>query len=373
MLRNSFYLLLFILPLFTFCGSTINDPSLTIEGTISNGANLKIFFDQYDVVNRSSQIIRDASINGKGEFKIYMEEKPAEGIYRFRIGSVASLFILDGSENKIKINGTLDEIKQISYDIEGSRVMKEFTDLMREFKDNPPTVNQITEKIKSLENPYVKGVVTQSMLSSPSDYLDLYEQVNKDIQNSNAAQSFKDSYQSFFNTAQATALQKAARERIKVGQEAPEISLLNPAGEMVNLTDYRGQLVLLDFWASWCRPCRIANPHVVEMYDKYKDQGFTVFSVSLDGLDERTKARFGGDEVRISQQLEQEKKKWIAAIDQDKLKWDGHVSDLKKWDSYASRLYGVSSIPKTFLIGRDGKIVEIDPRYTLESAIQKHL
>lgn len=373
MFKNYLYILLFTLPLIHSCGSVSDDPSLTIEGNISDASNLKIFFDQYNIADRSSQIIQDAEINGQGDFSLFMEEKPAQGVYRFRIGSVSSLFIIDGKENKIKINGSLNEINQFSYSVEGSPVMSEFTDLMKDFKNNPPTVEAVVERIKGLDNIYVKGVVSQSMLGGSPDFMDLYKAVGKDIQASDADQAFKDSYQNFLNTTEAQALQKAAKEKIKVGNIAPDISLPNPDGKIVNLSDYKGQLVLLDFWASWCRPCRIANPGVVAMYDKYKDKGFTVFSVSLDGLDERTKGRFGGDENRINQQLEQEKKRWIAAIKQDDLKWDGHVSDLRKWDSSAARLYGVSAIPRTYLIDREGVIVEINPRYTLEEAIKKYL
>ncbi|MFM8485865.1 MAG: TlpA disulfide reductase family protein, partial [Bacteroidota bacterium] len=106
-------------------------------------------------------------------------------------------------------------------------------------------------------------------------------------------------------------------------------------------------------WASWCGPCRRANPHVVEMYKKYKSKGFEVFSVSLDRPD-------GKD-------------KWIQAIQQDGLVWDNHVSDLKFWESAPAATYGVRSIPRTFLINREGKIVAVNPRDNLEAELTKNL
>jgi len=119
-----------------------------------------------------------------------------------------------------------------------------------------------------------------------------------------------------------------------IGAVAPEISQKTPDGEVAKLSDLRGKVVLIDFWASWCGPCRRENPKVVALYNKYKDQGFEVLGVSLDG----------------------DKKRWVAAIEKDKLTWT-HVSDLKKWKSGAAADYGVRSIPTTILIDQEGRIL----------------
>ena len=126
------------------------------------------------------------------------------------------------------------------------------------------------------------------------------------------------------------------------------------------------------FWASWCGPCRRANPKVVEAYKKYNKKGFTVFNVSLDGLDSRTKARYK-TQADIDKKMEQSKAKWVAAIKKDGLIWDNHVSDLKKWESEASALYGVRSIPTTFLIDREGNIASLNPKGNLVSEIERLL
>ena len=127
---------------------------------------------------------------------------------------------------------------------------------------------------------------------------------------------------------------------INIGAIAPEINLKSPDGKLIALSSLKGKVVLLDFWASWCRPCRAENPNVVKLYNKYKDRGFTVYSVSLD----------------------QNKDKWIAAITKDQLTWSNHVSELTGWKSSAGNKYGVSSIPKTFLIDANGKIIAYDLR-----------
>jgi thiol-disulfide isomerase/thioredoxin len=130
-----------------------------------------------------------------------------------------------------------------------------------------------------------------------------------------------------------------------IGQFAPDIRLNNPEGRMVPLSSLRGKYVLVDFWASWCVPCRMENPNVVKLYNQYRNRGFTVYSVSLDGGQTRTT-----------------KTEWVAAIKQDKLAWDTHVSDLMGWQSPVAREYEVNSIPASFLLDKEGRILAKDLR-----------
>ena len=133
---------------------------------------------------------------------------------------------------------------------------------------------------------------------------------------------------------------------------APELVYNNPDGEPIALSSLRGQVVLIDFWASWCGPCRMENPNVVKTYNKYKDKGFTIYSVSLD----------------------QDLNKWKQAIKADNLLWPNHVSDLKGWQSEAAAKYKVSSIPATFLLDKDGKIIDQNLRGAqLEQKLQEIL
>lgn len=127
-----------------------------------------------------------------------------------------------------------------------------------------------------------------------------------------------------------------ANDPLAPGKMAPDFEELKPDGSSMKLSDLKGQIVLLDFWASWCGPCRRENPNVVAMYNKYKNEGFTVMSVSLD----------------------KDRTKWLEAIEKDNLTWPHHVSDLKYWSSKAAKIYGVSGIPFTVLIDREGRIVK---------------
>jgi thiol-disulfide isomerase/thioredoxin len=119
------------------------------------------------------------------------------------------------------------------------------------------------------------------------------------------------------------------------GPVAPEISMKDPNGKVLKLSSLRGKIVLIDFWASWCGPCRRESPNVVKLYKQYKDKGFTVFSVSLD------------DDAAA----------WKKAIAADGLIWPNHVSDLKGWETPMVQTYGISGIPHTVLIDKQGKII----------------
>ena len=146
--------------------------------------------------------------------------------------------------------------------------------------------------------------------------------------------------------------QKRRNDLIQPGMAMPDIALADPSGKQRALSDLRGKVVLVDFWASWCGPCRRENPNVVRAWNEYKDRGFEVFSISLD----------------------RDVSKWQRAIDQDGLVWPYHISDLKGWSSVVSQRYGISSIPHAILIDKDGTVVATHLRGSqLERELEKLL
>lgn len=135
--------------------------------------------------------------------------------------------------------------------------------------------------------------------------------------------------------------QQDEAKRLIIGALAPEFTQNDTLGNPISLASFKGQYILLDFWASWCGPCRRENPNLVDAYNKYKDKNFTILGISLD--------------------RPEGKEKWMQAIKDDNLAW-AQVSDLKYWNNEVAKLYGIRSIPQSYLLDPEGRIIAINLR-----------
>jgi thiol-disulfide isomerase/thioredoxin len=327
---------------------------VTVSGNIFNAESDSVYLTQ----KSEDQFINvdGAKLKKSGDFEIQTKLASAD-FYSLRIGSSnIDLILREGSD--IKIYGDGANIGQFCNIVgsDESAKMNEFTreknawivyvdSVNKVIAEDPTQQNAIRGQFQQKQQQYqavVRAFVQanqnsaslfaiQSIIDPNADF-EGYENITKQLM---AGFSESPTVQAEYSKMEKLKADIQAKDPLAPGKMAPDFTEALPDGEMLSLSDLQGNVVLLDFWASWCGPCRRENPNVVALYEKYKDKGFTVLSVSLD----------------------KDKDKWLSAIEKDKLTWPNHVSDLKFWQSKAAQLYGVSGIPFTVLIDQEGKII----------------
>jgi thiol-disulfide isomerase/thioredoxin len=228
-----------------------------------------------------------------------------------------------GLEAQMRGMNYADTAKIMALQSQMEMVIKKMSDVTKAFIDKNPTSPAL--------------VVMQGFLNPMTD-LAYFKKIEKALAASMPHSVYHDQISTYISQAeyqmQQMEAQKQAESMIQIGTPMSEIKLPNPEGKELSLMSLKGKVVLVDFWASWCGPCRKENPNVVALYDKLHDKGFEVFSVSLD----------------------QKKENWVQAIAADHLKWPNHVSDLGYWNSVVVKQFGINSIPFTILVDKKGNI-----------------
>ncbi|WBM75217.1 TlpA family protein disulfide reductase [Saprospira grandis] len=314
-----------------------------ISGRINGIApKTKIFLDQRGT--NSVESLSSVEIDENGQFQL-KADLAHPNILRLRFNAQYIWLALEGKEN-LQIEATVNEKALSQINIEGSPFSSELNKLVLAKASQEERAKYLEDKTE--EQVLVNLFVVESL--DINNYLPLYEKVRDQL-----TKVYPNwNYTREFNNRIMLTAQKKQQQPFGIGNPMPDIKLPNPSGEQIALSSLKGKVVLVDFWASWCGPCRRENPNLVRIYNKYKDQGFTVYSVSLDGLDDRKMAFFKDKGDMLKMQMEQQAQRWRQAIEQDQLSWPYHVSELRGWSSLVARQFGINSIPRAFLLDRNG-------------------
>jgi peroxiredoxin len=296
--------------------------------------------------------------------------------YAFYISSNEFITLLIRPGDKITLNGEISNLSG-TYQVEGSDDSQNIRELSRELNNTLSQIKNLSrilsdsvnspnfDNIKAgLDRAYEEIVRSQreftfrfirENINSPASLMALYQQIGSHQYLLDPVQDFRyykmvdsslnllypgsEAVQELHRQVVELNEQRRANEyiakRLGKGAEVPEISLPSPDGDTINLSSLRGKYVLLDFWASWCSPCRSENTHLVAAYKRYNSKGFEIYQVSLD----RSRAA------------------WLKAIEDDHLTWI-HVSDLQYWNSIVVPVFQIQGIPMNFLLDPDGKIID---------------
>ena len=301
------------------------------------------------IVKDRIQPVDTLRLDKKGEFKIKLKHsEPAYYVLQTTEQGSGLCHILLEPKDKVKINLVyfVDRHAFTIQSCKGSRNVE----LYRQFNDlllaamTPEQQAQLPDRASRLlamnSDILMSAFLVTFFDRNFDNYVSLYSKIRNDLK----PRYPQDPY--------VKHIDKRLEGVVYPGMQAPEIAMKDPEGNERRLSALKGNVVLIDFWASWCGPCRRENPNVVKLYEKYHDQGFEIFSVSLDKA----------------------KDAWLRAINDDHLSWPNHVSDLNGWTSSGGKTYGISSVPSTVLVDRYGKVVARNLRGAeLENKLQELL
>lgn len=362
---------MFLLSLSTIaCNQSVKKTeNFEITGQVQNLKNNQVFLDRLSLSGQPTKIYEYTPV--EDQLYIKLDSNPGMGYYRIRSGKNGVFVILNGTENKIEITGDNSNFNNNFATVKGAPLMDRFMDYMNQAKEGKLDAAALGEKAK-IEDPLVGAMILANVFNFRPEYIAYHEQVSKSMSEKYPDLYLSEDYKNLLSLVKQQGNQETGVEKIQVGKPAPEIAMPNPDGKTMKLSDLKGKIVLIDFWASWCGPCVRSFPELTATYEKYKNKGFTVYSVSLDGIDQRSASRYP-DPSSLNAAMDAQKTRWKDAIKKNNLSWDSHVSNLDKWDCAAAQEYGVSSIPRTFLVDRNGNIAAINPRFNLEQAIEEVL
>jgi len=384
-MKNLFLLLLVTIALVS-CGGdeevekNPND-NFSISGIIEGAANSTIYLEALS--QQGAIEVAKGSLDAKGKFML-SGNIPGMGLYQLRLGESADkaipMTIVPNDEIKLASNFNDFSVRPNVSGTEWSATMNKYMALYAQFAESQKEISSLQSTMSEDElmklflekRKPVDDFARSEMARDPANAFNIILSTTLaptmgfkhwDPKNLDILKVVAEAYlQKYDGSPIATTMENQVYQ-IEMSYEeflanngggklAPEIALKSPEGKVIKLSSLRGKYVLIDFWASWCGPCRKENPNVVRLYNQYKDKGFTVYSVSLD----------------------KDAASWKGAIASDGLVWPNHVSDLLHWNSPMPALYGFQGIPYTVLVDKEGKIIATGLRgETLEQKLSELL
>ena len=351
------------------CNEKTEKGKFTVTGDVKNSVDQKIFLEQLYFSQKDPEVIDTGEIKN-GKFTV-SGIAPEEGLYRLRFQKQETGYIFINDAPKIIFKADVKDMSLTGpeFNTHANKLFKNFllgvdgrqknmTALSAEIdslQKNKSSDSIVKLKIIDLNKEgvdfktfIVKSIDTTSdpvvaMFSlgytrgiDPAELKTVIPNLSKRFPKHNGVATIISQYNELLVKKEAPPVQKG---KPVVGSEAPDFSMADASGKQIALSSFKGKYVLIDFWASWCGPCRGENPNIVANYNKFKNKNFTILGVSLD----------------------EDKTKWLEAIKKDKLLWT-QVSDLKGWNSASVPLYGFDGIPYNVLIDPTGKIIATELR-----------